>query len=152
MDMEFKAPAKALDLRYPGPDGRPSSTNTTMATTKASPFDEVPNEVLDLIISSIHNLHLSKVIYRKDGSSCQVHQMIALMHVSRQFRFVMLHHQVWRMANFDFISLVATIRGYSGLFPKLTNAKALPTLPPTFAVGRQDSATRCSPIQFSSRV
>jgi hypothetical protein len=54
----------------------------TSATTKASPFNNVANEVLDLIFSSIPSLDDSYVTYENDGSLRKIHQIIALMHVT----------------------------------------------------------------------
>jgi hypothetical protein len=93
-------------------------------TSATSPFDNVPNEVLDLVIYSIPRLDDSYVTYEKDGSSRRIHQIIALMHVSRRFRFAVLTHKFWRDINFDFVKLVATISNddyFDQLFPVKTH-------------------------------
>jgi hypothetical protein len=127
---QIHATARALGWTSKrGHYGRYTSTDRTSATTKASSFDSVPNEVLDLIVSSIP-LDGHYVRYKNDGSSRKVHQIIALMHVSRQFRFVMLQHKVWRKSNFNFNELVATAsdRDYKQFYPTTTNSKVVPPL------------------------
>lgn len=77
-----------------------------MASTAArpSPFDSVPNEVFNLILSFIPTKEkfLAK---NDDGSSHKLHQILALMHVSRQFRYAMLQHKVWHDTEFQFEDL-----------------------------------------------
>jgi hypothetical protein len=79
----------------------------TSATATPNPFDTIPNEIIDLIVSFIlgDDADDRYVGYDKDGSSCQIHQIIALMHVSRQFRIAMLKHKIWRDLNFQFEDL-----------------------------------------------
>jgi hypothetical protein len=110
--------------------GRYSSTNGTSATIKGSSFDNVPNEVLDLIISFIPGLNDSFITYQKNGSSRKIHQIIALMHVSRQFRFAMLQHKVWRDINFNFNLLVATASedDYRRFFPSTAESEPVANL------------------------
>lgn len=99
----------------------------TSATTKASPFDNVANEVLDLIFSSIPSLDNSYVTYENDGSLRKIHQIIALMHVSRQFRFAILQHKVWHGIQFDFIRLATIFNDDEydqHFYPTTTNLKS----------------------------
>jgi hypothetical protein len=70
-----------------------------------SPFDNVPNEVLEHIFSFI------PLIYKAhDGT--HVSQIIALMQVSRQFRVVILQSKLWQAFDFDFESLVPLARRF----------------------------------------
>jgi hypothetical protein len=94
----------------------------TSGTRKPSAFDNVPNEVLNLIISSIPLVEdFSYISYEKDGSSHQIHQILALMHVSRRFRFTMLQHSVWLDFKFEFeVLAVSTHDDYlDQLFPTM---------------------------------
>jgi hypothetical protein len=81
------------------------SNDMTSTTSKPNPFENVPNEVLDLIISFIP---LNKSFaYKKDDTARAIHQIIALMHVSRQFRVAMIQHKVWHGIDFEFENLAA---------------------------------------------
>lgn len=92
----------------------------TSGTRKPSAFDNVPNEVLNLIISSIPLVDdFSPISYETDGSTRRIHQILALMHVSRQFRFAILQHEVWLGLHFEFEVLAFATREdyYDQLFP-----------------------------------
>jgi hypothetical protein len=92
----------------------------TSGTRKPSAFDNVPNEVLNLIISSIPLVDdFSPISYETDGSTRRIHQILALMHVSRQFRFAILQHEVWLGLHFEFEVLAFSTREdyYDQLFP-----------------------------------
>jgi F-box domain len=76
----------------------------TSTATKPSPFDNVPNEVFNLILSFIPMKEKFSA-KNDDGSSHKIHQILALMHVSRQFRYAMLQHKVWHDVEFEFEDL-----------------------------------------------
>lgn len=96
------------------------------STPKPSPFDNVPNELLSLIISFIP---LDGTFsYKIDGSSRAIHQIIALMHVSRQFRVTILQHKVWHHIDFEFEDLAASTLGdfVNQLFPTTWGTDEVP--------------------------
>jgi hypothetical protein len=78
-----------------------------------SPFDNVPNEVLERIFSFIPPYDV--VEYAKDRAHTHtlVSQIIVLMQISRQFRVVIQQSKFWQSFAFDFESLIPLARyGY----------------------------------------
>jgi hypothetical protein len=102
---EGRAMRPELVTQLAAPHARKFSNDMTSATSKANPFDKVPNELLDIIISFIP---LNKSFsYKKDDATRAIHQIITLMHVSRQFRVAMIQHRVWHDIDFEFENLAA---------------------------------------------
>jgi len=69
-----------------------------------SPFDHVPNELVELILSLVP---LGEFVnYYENDEERSVHQTILLMHICHQFRRIMHQRTFWREGNFQFESLV----------------------------------------------